>query len=864
MENKNMGKVLISSVFASCVVFGLVFFISGARAESSSSASSSSDGGSSSSADQQAVTIATVNIYNAKIVSQDGNKFKLSFDINNEKDVQPQIKYSVQLVQGDAKGKNVIDTKNYDEIISLGAGETLHKEIDYVAPDFLNGKYQIWILGFNLDNLPLGLNLFGDVTLTGSGEYVNIIPGSCYLTVQGEKDKKYTLAQGVDIAKDESLTGNCEVKNNFKNSVSAIPVFTTYFQGSFGKLISSQDQAAISLASGEQKQIQFTIPKADNPQAYDAVLVFQDAQKENISNQMPFHYVLQGASATIRNLRLDKDYYAEGDNANISFNWTASADNFVGSRAKAGSVLTETDLEIQIKDAQGKACSDVFQSKLDVTKIENNFTVPITANCLNPQIGATIKDAAGNILDANTFGVTSKSKTNNPAISGKTGSVVPTYISSKIKLALAVIIIILIVLLVVLYRKIRVSGIKTIILFILLSGGIFLAGGNGAKANTVVVGGYAHGVWVASVYATNFNYPNWPDKSYHPNQMVTVNALAYGGNCSNGWQFLELDADTPITGNKSVIYFSNAWNYTTQYDSFSIPAPPFTGGPFPIKFTGYGLCLYPDCDRTWPIQPPAIWLAPWPNPPYPSNPVVPPQVSFTTYLGVVIYYQPAPIPWSFPPPPYLVPAPIPPASQAYNSLSWAEDFVVTPWPPPASCNLPWGGTISSGQGITAYANSSPVCGSSCASEWRVCTNGTLSGSYTNSNCSVQACAPCTLPWGGSIDSGSSVTAYQESTHCVSCTDVLSETRTCNNGTLSGSYAYQNCSPISAVPGACGSSNGAILRNPPTDNLCSAGSPSPATLSGNGPWSWQCSGVCTGQPTSCSAKLDTNWREVSPN
>jgi hypothetical protein len=57
--------------------------------------------------------------------------------------------------------------------------------------------------------------------------------------------------------------------------------------------------------------------------------------------------------------------------------------------------------------------------------------------------------------------------------------------------------------------------------------------------------------------------------------------------------------------------------------------------------------------------------------------------------------------------------------------------------PAAPCNLPWGGSIASGQGVTAYQYATSA---SCAfySETRTCTNGSLSGTYTNASCSPPA------------------------------------------------------------------------------------------------------------------------------
>src|SRR3989338_7210150 len=53
-------------------------------------------------------------------------------------------------------------------------------------------------------------------------------------------------------------------------------------------------------------------------------------------------------------------------------------------------------------------------------------------------------------------------------------------------------------------------------------------------------------------------------------------------------------------------------------------------------------------------------------------------------------------------------------------------------PPPASCTFN-GQTIPSGTSVTAYQSATAT---QCVSEQRTCNNGTLSGSYTNSSCTV--------------------------------------------------------------------------------------------------------------------------------
>lgn len=111
---------------------------------------------------------------------------------------------------------------------------------------------------------------------------------------------------------------------------------------------------------------------------------------------------------------------------------------------------------------------------------------------------------------------------------------------------------------------------------------------------------------------------------------------------------------------------------------------------------------------------------------------------------------------------------------------------------PPNCNLPWGGQIASGQSVTAYNSYSVPYGNSCYAETRTCNAGTLSGSYTASYCQVQPGASCSLPWGGSIADGQSVYAY-DSSSVTSPSSCSGNYRTCYNGYLSGSGSYNSCS-----------------------------------------------------------------------
>ena len=58
----------------------------------------------------------------------------------------------------------------------------------------------------------------------------------------------------------------------------------------------------------------------------------------------------------------------------------------------------------------------------------------------------------------------------------------------------------------------------------------------------------------------------------------------------------------------------------------------------------------------------------------------------------------------------------------------------------ADCALPWGGSLASGQSVTAWQSATVACGGTCASELRTCSNGVLSGSNANAACTAATCS----------------------------------------------------------------------------------------------------------------------------
>lgn len=105
----------------------------------------------------------------------------------------------------------------------------------------------------------------------------------------------------------------------------------------------------------------------------------------------------------------------------------------------------------------------------------------------------------------------------------------------------------------------------------------------------------------------------------------------------------------------------------------------------------------------------------------------------------------------------------------------------------ASCMATIFGNVAHGYSNNAYSNDRPTANCSTVSEIRTCDNGILSGTFPHADC-LHGCSP--TPW-GNVASGYSNTAYAAALPSGPCSP---QTRTCTNGTLTGTYTALSCTP----------------------------------------------------------------------
>lgn len=156
-----------------------------------------------------------------------------------------------------------------------------------------------------------------------------------------------------------------------------------------------------------------------------------------------------------------------------------------------------------------------------------------------------------------------------------------------------------------------------------------------------------------------------------------------------------------------------------------------------------------------------------------------------------------------------------------------------------SCTLPWGGTLASGFSVIAYQSSSVASPSSCTSQTRTCTNGTLSGTYTNQTCTVTYACLGGIPANGSAFPAPDNTGLRSNVgYSYSLVDTATKCQFyCKSG-----YAYSggSCVSTSKVNGTCDSKHYKCLAGSSVNNQNNYNA-----------YSWLCTGRNGGTTVPCS-------------
>ncbi len=348
---------------------------------------------------QEMTTIATVNISNASIVSEAGRSVVVGFDISNRVGVQPEVRYALTLSRLLAGHPVPVATKVFDhDTLALVAHETVHKEIVYTLPPYLSGQFVVGLEARNASGLLYAYTTIEKaITVESTVAPVEVRP--CALRLGGNAEDVHTaLPKELPairlVAPGQTLIADCPVTNS-AIAQDIVPTVETRAESSFGPVVDTHTQAAATFGAGQARPVSISLYVPTKPGSYEALVTFRDAHGAEVASSQRFQYVVQGASATIRNVVLDKDTYQKGDVALLSV--------FYGGQKV-------TSMNFSLKDGNGNACAaDVAHAVATTTrKSVEEIAIPITSRCVSPTVGAQLSDAHGGILYQHDFAITSR------------------------------------------------------------------------------------------------------------------------------------------------------------------------------------------------------------------------------------------------------------------------------------------------------------------------------------------------------------------------------------------------------------------------------------------------------------------------
>ena len=359
--------------------------------------------------------ISTVSINKAKIISQSDRDFVISFNLSNGVGVQPQLKYSIELVKVTNAGQSVLDEKVYEDTISLDENSAINKTINYSIPSSVSmGNYRLYIQSKNTNGLTLAISSLGDVkVVTDISNIIQIIPGSCtYTSVTKQTTTSQDIPTNVSsttstssikvntvIAQKDVYSIKCKVRSTFPNDVTVLPQIITREHSSFGPVISFSDNNTkenLTIINGVN-DIVTEVSKATKPQNYNISLSLVSTDGKIVSNTVSYYYYIAGASGDIQSAIFDKTNYKAGDIAKLKIFSTQTGTSTIAAK---------------ISDSNGTSCANIYNQDVSGFSVAN-LLIPIIKDCSNPQ--AKIELSSGSTtLDIKNFQVVLQANANIP------------------------------------------------------------------------------------------------------------------------------------------------------------------------------------------------------------------------------------------------------------------------------------------------------------------------------------------------------------------------------------------------------------------------------------------------------------------
>ncbi|MFA6190015.1 MAG: hypothetical protein WC711_00655 [Candidatus Staskawiczbacteria bacterium] len=199
-----------------------------------------------------------------------------------------------------------------------------------------------------------------------------IIEGDAPLVVgEGGGRQVATPLEGILVSAGDDIYAYLKV-NNPGEAITVKPHIKIFNRQTNMSIAKEYDDAEITFAKGETKEISLTLPKLEKPESYLAEVKFYK-NNEQVSGIQYFRWVVRGLGGKILYVKADKDYYNAGDSINLKIQIAGPADTSnpgmgqleVSVNRKIGGNIAKVSQEVPL--GQGVFSADIsIPVKLDV------------------------------------------------------------------------------------------------------------------------------------------------------------------------------------------------------------------------------------------------------------------------------------------------------------------------------------------------------------------------------------------------------------------------------------------------------------------------------------------------------------------
>lgn len=271
-----------------------------------------------------------VEITSSNLISCDRNKILGSITVTNSSELySPELYYvtTLSLLKPVEEGSQLTSSEPYYQFepikFDLGAYEEKTLYFDYKFPKML--PYNQYALSIEIYSDTTPLSTVPQIIHLGDWGYdINQLTTNSphYWKIGNEKilpDSGPTFKLG------ETPIGVIELTAN--NDFTAQPEFTVYKRlRTYEPIpIKVEKGNAISFKANETKKVELKFPTFKEPESYEIYVRFLDENGNQVSQELPFRYVLSGASAKI--LSTNASYDTTTDSIKIDINTIGPADS---------------------------------------------------------------------------------------------------------------------------------------------------------------------------------------------------------------------------------------------------------------------------------------------------------------------------------------------------------------------------------------------------------------------------------------------------------------------------------------------------------------------------------------------------------